>query len=97
MQNVIPKTAEGTALISDVVADSPHKVTYVMVSVCLNFSKRKMSQFLGHSWVPTCSFWLVYENTIEVELAIDSYKVTLMSCQSFFNHYFYLETILYIL
>jgi hypothetical protein len=40
---------------------------------------------------------LFYENIVEVELVVDSYEVTLMSCQNFFNRYFYLGTILYIL
>jgi hypothetical protein len=59
LQNVTPEKAEGTALIYSVVANSPHKVTYVMVSACFKFSKREVSQILGRSWFPTCCSFLV--------------------------------------
>jgi hypothetical protein len=59
----------------------------------LIFSKRKV--ILG--FLPIIVSWLFYENIVEVELVVDSYEVTLMSCQNFFNRYFYLGTILYIL
>ena len=42
LQNVTPKKpAEETALISDVVADSPHKVTYIIGFSLLDFFKEK--------------------------------------------------------
>jgi hypothetical protein len=59
----------------------------------LNFSKRKVIL----CFLPIIVSWLFYENIVEVELVVDSYEVTLMSCQNFFNRYFYLGIILYIL
>lgn len=42
LQNVTPKKpAEETALISDIVADSPHKVTYIIGFSLLDFFKEK--------------------------------------------------------
>ena len=91
MQNVTPKKpAEETALISDVVADSPHKVTYIIGFSLLDFFKESCLKFpdiLG--FLPVVVSWLFCENSVEVELALDSY--TLMSCQNFFNRYFQLK------
>ena len=99
LQNVTPKKpAEETALISDVVADSPHKVTYIIGFSLLDFFQResclKFPDILG--FLPVVVSWLFCENSVEVELAVDSYEVTLMSCQNSFNRYFHLGTMLYI-
>ena len=48
------------------------------------FSKRKV--ILG--FLPIIVSWLFYENIVEVELVVDSYEVTLMSCQNFFQPLF---------
>jgi hypothetical protein len=86
MINPLIKKAEETTLISDVVVDLAHKVTYIMVSSCLIFSKRKVIL----CFLPIVVSWLFYKNIVEVGLTVDSYEVTLMSSQNFFNHYFYI-------
>jgi hypothetical protein len=53
LQNVTPKKAEETALISDVVADSPYKVTYIIGFSFLEIFKEKaVSRF--RSFLVSC-------------------------------------------